>query len=192
MSNALLRPLARQVGRDHARALDLWSTGWREARLLATFTAEPGMLTREQAEGWAGDCDSWEIVDSAAALFAGTAIWPDLVTDFAADEREFVRRAAFATLAWASVHRKREPDATFIACLPLIETHAGDPRNFVRKAVNWALRQIGKRSVACHGPALDTARRLAGSDDRTARWIGRDAVRELTAEKTIERLARRA
>ncbi|MCB1405103.1 MAG: DNA alkylation repair protein [Rhodobacteraceae bacterium] len=192
VSNAVLRPLARQIGRDHARALELWESGWREARLLAAFTGEKNKLTLEEAWHWAAGFDSWEIVDSATALFAGTEVWPDLVAGFAADDREFVRRAGFATLVWACVHRKKEPDATFIAWLPLVEAHATDGRNFVRKAVNWALRQIGKRSLACHAPALALAERLAASPDATARWIGKDAVRELTAEKTLKRLGTRA
>ncbi|MAW85227.1 MAG: DNA alkylation repair protein [Phyllobacteriaceae bacterium] len=188
--NSILRPMGRQIGRNHARALDLWETGWREARLLAAFTAEKRKLTRQQAESWAADFDSWEIVDGTADLFADTDFWPELVAGFAADEREFVRRAAFATLVWACVHRKKEPDGTFIDWLPLIERHATDPRNFVRKAVNWALRQIGKRSMACHGPALALAERLAASKDATARWIGRDAARELQSDKTLARLQR--
>jgi 3-methyladenine DNA glycosylase AlkD len=102
-----------------------------------------------------------------------------------------VRRTAFAMTAWAAVHRKDEPDATFLGLLPLVEKHATDPRNFVRKAVNWALRQIGKRSLALYGPALALAEKLAASTDRTARWNGKDAVRELTAEKTLERLRAR-
>ncbi|MFP1633335.1 DNA alkylation repair protein [Zhengella sp. ZM62] len=186
--NAVLRPMARQIGRNHARALDLWATGWREARLLAAFTAEKGKLTREEAWRWAADFDSWEIVDGTADLFADTDFWPDLVAEFAADDREFVRRAAFATLVWACVHRKKEPDGTFIEWLPLIERHSTDPRNYVRKAVNWALRQIGKRSLTCHGPALAMAERLAASKDTTARWIGRDAARELQSDKTLARL----
>lgn len=188
VSNAELRPLARRIGRDHTRALALWETGWREARLLAAFTGEKKKLTREEARAWAADFKSWEIVDGVCDLFADTEFWPELVAEFAADEREFVRRAAFATLVWACVHRKKEPDATFLAYLPLIERHATDPRNFVRKAVNWALRQIGKRSPALHGPCLDLARKLAASPDKTARWIGTDAVRELDGEKVRKRL----
>ncbi len=114
-----------------------------------------------------------------------------LVPEFAGDEREFVRRAAFAMIAGAAVHLKREPDATLIGWLPLIERHSGDGRNFVRKAVNWALRNIGKRNLACHAPALALAERLAASDGRTARWIGKDAVRELSGEKTLARVRKK-
>jgi 3-methyladenine DNA glycosylase AlkD len=191
IGNTELRPLGRKLKRDHARAQALWETGWREARLVASFTDELGKVTRAQAWRWAGDFASWEIVDTVSDLFVEAGLL-DLVPDFAADEREFVRRTAFAMMAWAAVHRKAEPDATFLAWLDLVERHSTDPRNFVRKAVNWALRQIGKRSMALHAPALALAERLAASDDRTARWIGKDAVRELSTAATLDRIARRA
>ncbi|APH72049.1 DNA alkylation repair protein [Aquibium oceanicum] len=190
VGNSELRPLARRIGRDHARALKLWDSGWREARLLACFTEEKTKVDADQARRWAGDFNSWEIVDTAADLFSDTGLHP-LIPEFASDDREFVRRTAFAMMAWAAVHAKKEPDATFIGWLPLIEAHSTDPRNFVKKAVNWALRQIGKRSTALNGPALALARALSESQDRTARWIGKDAMKELSAEKTLERLARK-
>ena len=191
VGNSDLRPLARKLKRNHERALALWDGGIREARLMAAFTGEPKKITIGQCRRWASDFDSWEIVDSVSDLFAATPFWRDLIAEFAADQREFVRRTAFAMLAWAAVHLKTEPDATFLSYLPLIETHAGDPRNFVRKAVNWALRQIGKRSMSLHAPALAVAQKLAMSTDKTARWIGKDAVKELSDAKTIERLAAR-
>ncbi|UCI05700.1 DNA alkylation repair protein [Mesorhizobium sp. B1-1-8] len=191
VGNSELRPLARKLKKNHERALLLWDSGIREARLMAAFTGEPKKIDADMCRRWAADFDSWEIVDTVADLFAATAFWRDLVEEFAADEREFVRRTAFAMLAWGAVHLKNEPDATFLAYLPLIEKHAGDPRNFVKKAVNWALRQIGKRSVALHAPALALAERLAASSDKTARWIGKDAVKELSGAKTLERLAAR-
>ena len=191
ISNTELRGIAKLVKRDHARAEDLWQSGVREARLLAAFTDEPAKVTRGQCVRWAAEFDSWEVVDGVSDLFVETPFWRELVTEFAADDREFVRRTAFAMLAWAAVHRKKEPDATFVDVLPLIEAHATDARNFVRKAVNWALRQIGKRSMALHGPALKLAEKLAASPDKTARWIGTDAVRELTAEKTLAMIEKR-
>ena len=186
-----MRPLAREVRKNHERALLLWKSGIREARLMAAFTGEPKKLDIGQCWRWAADFDSWEIVDTVADLFAETPFWRELVDEFAEDDREFVRRTAFAMLAWSTVHLKKEPDATFIAYLPLIERHASDPRNFVKKAVNWALRQIGKRSMSLHAPALALAEKLAASSDRTARWIGKDAVKELTDAKQLERLAAR-
>ena len=113
----------------------------------------------------------------------------ELVPVFAADDREFVRRTAFAMIACGSVHLKKRDDADFIGFLPLIEQHSTDPRNFVKKAVNWALRNIGKRSFTCHAPALALAEKLAASTDKTARWTGKDAVRELTNGKIRQRLA---
>lgn len=192
ISNAVLRPLARRLGRNHERAEALWQTGIREARLIAAFTEEPKKVTAEQARHWAADFNSWEIVDTVSDLFAEARLQDVLIPEFAADEREFVRRTAFAMMAWSAVHMKKAPDATMIDWLLLIERHACDPRNFVRKAVNWALRQIGKRSAACHAPALALAEKLAASDDRTARWIGRDAAKELSDEKVRARIAARS
>lgn len=189
--NSDLRPLARTVKRNHERALELWKSNIREARLLAGFTGEAKKLTRDQCRAWAGDFDSWEVVDGISDLFVETPFWRELVEEFAKDEREFVRRTAFAMLAWAAVHLKKEPDATFVGYLALIASHSNDPRNFVRKAVNWALRQIGKRSRTLHKPALQLAERLAASPHRTARWIGQDAVKELTDAKILERLPSR-
>ena len=190
--NAELRPLSRRIRRNHDRALQLWQTGIREARLVACFSDEPKKVTAAQAWQWAVDFDSWEVVDHAADLFIEAGLHDDLIAAFAADEREFVRRTAFAMMAWGAVHLKKEPDDLMESWLPLIELHSTDPRNFVKKAVNWALRQIGKRSWSLHAPALDLARSLAQGDDRTARWIGRDAVKELDSDKIRERLASRA
>jgi len=188
VGNAALRPLGKTLGRNHERALELWQTGIREARLLALFTDEPGRVSPTQAREMASDFNSWEIVDHAADLFVDAGHLDELVPIFAADEREFVRRTAFAMIAWGAVHLKSRDDADFIALLPLVECYADDPRNFVRKAVNWALRQIGKRSLTCHGPALVMAEKLAASGDKSTRWIGKDAVKELTEDKTRQRL----
>ncbi|MFC3072962.1 DNA alkylation repair protein [Shinella pollutisoli] len=189
ISNPNLARIARTVGRDHARAFRLWETDVREARMLALYTLEPKKLTPDEARRLAGDFDSWEIVDGAADIFVSAGL-TGLIAEFAEDEREFVRRTAFAMIAGAAVHLKQEPDATLIGWLDLVARHATDPRNFVRKAVNWALRNVGKRSRACHAPALALAQKLAGSEDRTARWIGRDALRALTDEKRIARIKR--
>lgn len=189
--NAVLRPLARQIGKNHQRAIELWQSGIREARLLATFTDEPKKVGLDQARSWAAEFESWEIVDHSADLFVEAGLHGILIAEFAADDREFVRRAAFAMMAWGAVHLKKEPDATLLGWLPLIEKHAADPRNFVKKAVNWALRQIGKRNSTCHAPALSLAERLAESSDRTTRWIGRDAVRELTSDRVLKKIGQR-
>ena len=191
VSNAVLRPLAKSLGKDQQRARALWETGIREARLLAVFTADPKALTLAEARRMAEDFNSWEIVDHAADLFVAAGFIDDLVPELAADDREFVRRTAFAMIAWGAVHLKNRPDAELLAFLPLIEAHAGDGRNFVKKAVNWALRQIGKRSPACHGPALALAHKLSESGNKAARWTGRSAVRELDSTATRARVAKK-
>lgn len=190
--NSVLRPLARKIRRNHERAEALWQSGIREARILACFTDEPKQVTAEQAMRWAAEFNSWEIVDHAASLFVDARLHDALIETMVADEREFVRRTGFAMMAWGAVHLKKEPDTVMEAWLPLIERHAGDGRNFVKKAVSWALRQIGKRSLTLHAPALDLAERLSTSEDKPTRWVGRDAVRELTAQKTLDRLQAKA
>jgi 3-methyladenine DNA glycosylase AlkD len=188
ISNPDLQKLARQVGNNHQRALQLWASDIREARLMAIYTADPALLTQNECLAWTADFNSWEIVDAAADLFTQTPFWKALIDTFSADNREFVRRTAFAMIAGATVHLKKAPDQTMIGFLPLIRTHAADDRNFVFKAVNWALRNIGKRSNICHAPALALAQVLADSENKTERWVGKDAVKQLTGEKLLARL----
>ena len=157
----------------------------------ASVTADPKRFTADDARRWAAEFDSWDIVDGVSDLFVDTDHWLDLIDEFAADEREFVRRTAFAMVAWSVVHRKNEPDETFLGFLPTIEQYATDERNFVKKAVSWALRSVGKRNRSMNAAALQTARKLADSSDLTARWIGKEAVRELTSEKTLAGIDKR-
>ncbi|MGE0279390.1 MAG: DNA alkylation repair protein [Rhizobiaceae bacterium] len=192
ISHGVQRDIAKKIKRNHERAFELWKSGIMEAQFIASQTADPKRFTADDARRWAVEFDSWDIVDGVSDLFVDTDHWRQLIEEFAEDEREFVRRTAFAMLCWATVHRKKEPDATFAGYLPLVEKHAADPRNFVKKAVNWALRTIGKRSLTLHAPALALAEKLAASDDKTARWIGKDAVRELTNPKQLERLQAKA
>ena len=189
IGNAAPRPFGKTLGRNQERSVALWQTGFREARLLALFTDEPKRLSPDRAREMADDFNSWEIVDHASDLFVEAGHLDELVPVFAADQREFVRRTAFAMIACGSVHLKKRDDADFNSFLPLIEQHSSDPRNFVKKAVNWALRSIGKRSLACHASALALAEKLAASTDKTTRWIGKDAVKELTAGKIRQRLS---
>lgn len=190
--HGVLRGLQKMLKRDHERALALWQSGLREARVLASMTDDPARITMAQCRRWADDLDSWDIVDSVADLFVDTPFWRDLIEEFAADEREFVRRTAFAMIAWANVPRKKKPNEVLLSFLPLIEEHSTDGRNFVKKAVNWALRSIGKRSFILHAPALALAKRLAASPDKAARWIGKDAVRELGSEQILAMMTKRA
>ena len=189
VSMAALAPFAKRHKRDHALAVALWKTRWHEARLLAVLVDDPKAVTPKQMDLWAADFDSWDLCDQACMkLFARTPFVEEKVHAWAEDEREFVRRAAFALIAGYTVHAGKVPEEAFHPFLAVIEKHATDPRNYVGKAVNWALRQIGKRSLALHGPALALAERLAASQDRTARWIGRDAVKELSDPARIARL----
>jgi 3-methyladenine DNA glycosylase AlkD len=192
ISHGVQRDIAKRIKRNHERAFELWASGIMEAQFIASVTADPTRFTVDDARRWAAEFDSWDIVDGVSDLFVDTDHWKQLIEEFAADEREFVRRTAFAMMAWSVVHRKKEPEATFLAFLPLIEKHATDPRNFVKKAVNWALRSLGKRSFSLHKPVLALAEKLAASPDKTTRWIGKDAVRELTSEKQLERLRAKA
>jgi 3-methyladenine DNA glycosylase AlkD len=191
ISHGVQRDIAKKIKRNHERAFELWKSGIMEAQFIASVTADPKRFTRADARRWAAEFDSWDIVDGVSDLFVDTDHWRELIEEFAADEREFVRRTAFAMIAWSVVHRKKEPDETFLTFLPLIEAHSQDERNFVKKAVNWALRSIGKRSAKLNAKALALSQKLAASDSRTARWIGKDAVRDLTGPKTIARLAKK-
>jgi 3-methyladenine DNA glycosylase AlkD len=192
VSMAASRPLARQYRRQHELAAGLWASGIHEARILAALIDDPKLVTPKQMDSWAADFNSWDLCDQACMkLFARTPHVGDKVAKWAKDEREFVRRAAFATIAGYAVHAEKAADEEFLPFLAVIEKHATDSRNFVRKAVNWALRQIGKRSPGLHGPALTLAQKLAASDDKTARWIGKDAVKELTDSKQVARIGSR-
>jgi 3-methyladenine DNA glycosylase AlkD len=179
-----LRAMARRIGRDHGLARDLWATGVHEARLLASMVADPTRVTEGEMEAWVVGLDSWDVCDQVCSNlwsrtpFAFTKAW-----EWSERDEEFVKRAAFALIAAAAVHRKSESDEAFVDLLPLIEREAGDPRNFVRKAVNWALRQIGKRNAKLNEAAVATARRILDDGERSARWVASDALRELRTWK---------
>jgi len=179
VSVANIRALAKQMGRDHALADELWRTGWYEARLLAAFVDDPKLVTPAQMDRWAAEFENWADCDTLCFhLFDKTPHAFAKVDQWASDEREFVRRAAFALLASVALHDKKAEDAPFLDRLPLIEAAATDPRNFVKKGVSWALRGIGgRKSPALKAAARAMADHLAASD-KTAKWIGRDAQRE--------------
>jgi 3-methyladenine DNA glycosylase AlkD len=177
-----LRKFARSLGRDHRLAGELWATGFHEARILASLVDEPDKVTRAQMDRWARDFDSWDIVDQCCGnLFDKTPHAWDKAVEWSKRKPEFTKRAGFALMAWLAVHDKTAPDKRFKEFLPLIEAQADDDRNFVKKAVNWALRQIGKRNAALNAAALKTANKIAKRDSKSARWIARDAIRELEA-----------
>lgn len=186
-----LRRLARTIGRDHQLALDLWASGIHEARILASLVDEPDCVTPEQMDVWVADFDSWDVCDQVCGnLFDRTPFAFDKVAEWSYRDEEFVRRAAFALLAELAINDKRAPDDRFLACFSLIVAAATDERNYVKKAVNWALRQIGKRNPALNVHALDLSRQIQQIDSRAARWIASDALRELMSAPVQEKLQR--
>jgi 3-methyladenine DNA glycosylase AlkD len=188
-----IHALAKQTGRHHALARALWKSGWYEARLLAAFVAEPERVTPAEMDAWAKDFDNWAVCDTACFhLFDRTPHAFQKIRAWAKHREEFVKRAAFALLASVALHDKTAPDSEFSRCLGLVERASDDPRNFVKKAVLWALRGIGGRSPGLNREALALARRLAASPDPTARFIGKGAARELASPATQRRLKARA
>jgi len=173
-----IRTLAKRLGTDQILAEQLWETGVHEARILATMIADPLAITCSTMDRWVRDLDSWDVCDSAAFLFDRTPYVWKKIPKWAASNREFVRRAAFSTLATAAVHLKAADDQRFLEGLDLVERYAFDDRNFVRKAVNWALRNIGKRNERLLPAAVACAERLRGQQSKAARWIASDALRE--------------
>jgi|WetSurMetagenome_2_1015567.scaffolds.fasta_scaffold21359_3 3-methyladenine DNA glycosylase AlkD len=178
-------PNIRQLGKgkkDHDLALALWETGIHEARILASIIDQPALMTKEQMDSWTADFDSWDVCDQVCGnLYSKSPLAVEKALSWSKSDQEFVKRAGFALMAYVAVHGKKVPDDVFMQFLESIEFSAEDGRNFVRKAVNWALRQIGKRGGELYQPALEVSRRLAISTNKTARWIGTDAVKELEA-----------
>jgi 3-methyladenine DNA glycosylase AlkD len=185
-----LRKLAKDIGPDHALAGRLWKTGIHDARGLAALLDDPAKVTPQQMEQWAADFDSWAVCDAACCcLFDKTPHAWDKAVEWTGREPEYVRRAGFVLMAALAVHDKKAPDERFEAFLPVLVEHATDERNFVKKAVNWALRQIGKRNARLNKLAIGTAGDIRQIDSRAARWIAADALRELTSDKVQARLA---
>jgi 3-methyladenine DNA glycosylase AlkD len=171
---------AKRLGRDHALALGLWKSGWYEARLLAAFVDDPRAVTSEQMESWADDFDSWAVCDTVCfALFDRTPLAWSKVRAWAGARAEFKKRAAFALLWGLTVHDKAAPNESFLDCLPLIERAAFDERDYVKKAVDMALRATGKRNAVLRAAAIELGTRLRDSGQGAQPWVGRSALREL-------------
>ena len=184
-----LRKLAKELGKDHGLALELWKTGIAEARILAAMVDHSAQLTGEQMDDWARDFNSWDVCDQVCMnLFDKTPLAWEKVRDWSVRNKEFVKRAAFTLIACLAWHDKKAEDARFIELLPLIAEAATDERNFVKKAVNWALRHIGKRNRNLNRAAVDAAREIQRYDSKAARWIARDAIRELESEAVQRKL----
>jgi 3-methyladenine DNA glycosylase AlkD len=187
-----LRPLAKEIGKNHALALKLWDSQIHDARLLACFIDDPEKVTPDQMDAWAEDFDSWDICDQACtSLFDLSPFAYEKVFQWADHEKEFVKRAAFSLIAGLAVHDKKASDQVFEQFFPLLITHSGDNRNYVKKAVNWALRNIGKRNRSLNKTAILTAKEIQKINVPSARWIASDAIRELTSEKIQQRLERK-
>jgi 3-methyladenine DNA glycosylase AlkD len=184
-----IQALARKLGKSHALAEALWKTGWYEARTLAAYVEVPERVTPAQMDRWCRGFDNWAICDTVCFqlwdrtphAFAKVRAWADR-------REEFVRRAAFALLASVALHDRESGDEPFARCLPLVERAASDERNFVKKGVSWALRSVGRRSRGLHAKSVALARRLAESPDAASRWIGKDALRDLTRPAVASRL----
>lgn len=181
ISTPFLRKLAKEIGKNHKLALELWDSKIHEARILASLIDDAKLVTSKQMDIWVNDFDSWDVCDQVcSSLFDKTPFSYQKIGVWCKDEREFVRRAGFVMIAVLAVHDKFSTDEKFNSLFPLIKKYSTDERNFVKKAINWALRQIGKRNKKLLKYALDCAKEIRKMDSKSARWIATDAIRELT------------
>jgi 3-methyladenine DNA glycosylase AlkD len=193
ISVAALRAMKKSIGKNHDLALQLWDSGIHEARILASLVDDPKQVSEDQMERWVSDLDSWDVCDQVCSnLFQKTAYSNKKAVEWSGRDETFVKRAGFVLMARIAAADKKAADETFIAFLPIIQREATDERNYVKKAVNWALRQIGKRNLNLNAAAIETARAIQESDSRTASWIAFDALRELQSDAVQERLRQKA
>ncbi len=185
----VLRKLAKELGRHHALALNLWESGIAEARILAAMIDDPAQLTEAQMEAWVQDFNSWDVCDQVCLnLFDKTPLAWDKVRQWAARPEEFVKRAAFTLIACLAWHDKQASDEQFIELVPLILEGAKDERNYVKKAVSWALRQLGKRNIRLNQIAIQTAQEMATADEKSVRWVAHDVLKDLTRQSILQKL----
>ncbi|WP_298683475.1 DNA alkylation repair protein [uncultured Methanomethylovorans sp.] len=184
-----LRRIAKSIGKDHELAASLWAYGYRETQILASMVDDVRYVTEEQMEQWVSEFDYWEICDQCCMnLFEDMPCAYDKAAEWSHREEEFVKRAGFVLMARLAVSDKEASDERFIAFFPIIKEGASDKRNFVKKAVNWALRQIGKRDLSLNSLTIELAEELQQTDSISARWVATDAIRELTGEKVQQKL----
>lgn len=189
ISVADLRQYAGTLGRDHELAVSLWNTGIHEARILASMTADPAQADDTLLESWVVDLDSWDVCDQVCKnFFAHCSGTPERAGRWCGRDEEFVRRAGFVLICEMAIHHKQMPDEAFLPYLDLIRRYAADDRNFVKKAVNWALREVGKRRFGISHACLDLADELAVSDSSAAKWIGKDAGREIREKLKMKKV----
>jgi 3-methyladenine DNA glycosylase AlkD len=192
VSAPVIRGLARKIGRDHKLALGLWSTEIHEARAVAALIGDPRKVTKSLMNSWVKEFDNWAVCDCACGnLFDKTPFAYEMAKKWTKRKEEFVRRAGFVMMASLAVHDKQALDLEFLNFLPIIERGAIDDRNFVKKAVNWALRQIGKRNLKLNTAAIRYGKKIRRLDSTSARWIAADALRELESTSVQERLRKR-
>lgn len=193
VSKPILDKVARQIGKNHELGMQLWDTGNHDARLLGVLISESQHVTSKQMEAWVKAFDNWDVCDGTCChLFAAAAPAWEKALSWTRRKNEFEKRAGFALIAYLAVHDKMAETPRFAPCLEAIEREAWDDRNFVRKAVNWALRNIGKRSVPLNHQAIACAERIRESGTRAGRWIAADALRELKSDAVQARLGRKA
>jgi 3-methyladenine DNA glycosylase AlkD len=186
-----LRKLARRIKTDQKLAVELWKTGIHDGRILASIIADHKQFSEELMDDWVSDFDSWDICDQVCGnIFCYLPITYRKTGEWVKSDKEFVRRTAFSSIAYLAVHDKKASDADLLKFFPLIEKYSGDERNFMRKSVNWALRQIGKRNLNLNKQALVLAHKLSNSKDKTERWIGKDAVKELESAAVKAKLSK--
>ena len=184
-----LRKISKALGRDHELARELWATGIHEARILASIVEDPARVTKKQMETWVKDFDSWDVCDQVCMnLFDKTPYAYEKALAWSSRRAEFVKRAGFAMMAALAVHDKQATNGAFQPFLESIIRESADDRNFVRKAVNWALRSIGKRNAALNKKAVAAAKTIQKMESKTPRWIASDAIRELTGDKVQKKL----
>lgn len=188
-----LTRIARDTGKDHKIADELWKHGYTETRILACLIEDPKMVTGEQMDIWTGEFGSWDVCDQCCMkLFRKTPYAYQKIDEWSKRDEEFVKRAAFTLIATLAVHDRKAPDEKFIELFPLIIRASIDNRNFVKKAVNWALRQIGKRNLELNTKSIEVARKIDKLESISAKWIAKDAIRELLSEKVQKRLQEKA
>ncbi len=191
LSIPTLREMARRIGTDHGTASALWKTGIHEAKILAAFVDDPSEVTEAQMEKWVSGFDSWDVCDQCCSnLFDKTPFAHQKAAEWSGREEEFVKRAGFVLMAALAVHDKKAPDSAFLKFFGPIEKESSDPRNFVKKAVNWALRQIGKRDLRLNRAAIELADRVSKAGGASTRWVASDALRELRSEAVQRKLRR--
>ncbi len=187
-----IRAMGKKIGKNHELALKLWDSGIHEVRILASLVAEPEKFTEKEMDLWVSGFNSWDVCDQCCLnLFDKVPFYGKKIKEYSKSKEEFVKRTAFAIIACAALHKKEHSDdKEFLNYLPIIKKASADERNFVKKAVNWALRQIGKRSIYLNKEAIKTAKDIQNIDSKAARWIANDALRELESEKLKARLIR--